>query len=102
MNPHEIEEAMKRMAVSSKPKKIAAILDALPLPVHIDEHFKSPNVSYLWDSQSRPCSSPSGLGNKHMGVWINERLDYIHIVFVTSDVLDYILSNRRNIKTDCP
>ena len=95
MHPDDAVEIIKKLGAGNKPRKIAAVLDTLPLPEHIDKHFKTPGHAYIWDSQPRRCSSPPELDNKHMGVWVNDTLDYVHVVFVSKEVLEYILSKTK-------
>lgn len=89
MNP---EELIKELAASSKPRKVAGVFDTLPLPEHIDKHFKSPGIVYLWDTNVRECKEVPALDGRYMGVWLCDTIPYVHIVLVSKEVLEYIIA----------
>ncbi len=78
-----------------KPVIIAAILTELPLEKEIEEHFKNPDYTYVFELQPRKYKDrPEDL---YMGVWLTENLDYFHLVLVTKEVLLSIVPDENTI-----
>jgi hypothetical protein len=88
----DIQAELDLMMASGKPKIIAARLTSLPLSEHIDVHLRDPSINYLWNLtpiKNSPIETDNGL---HMGIWLTTKIDYVHIIIASKDVLDYYLN----------
>ena len=93
----ELENICERLLKSNKPKIIAAKFSSIKeITEEQHRHFISANKygKYLW--QAHPHEWDDNNKDLHMGVLLDENLNYVHIVFVSTEVLWYIL----NLKGD--
>jgi hypothetical protein len=88
----KIEETIQRLLHNDKPKIIAGKFEnILDLDGEKLKHFRSGNKfgKYVWQTTTHIKDDEyKGL---HMGLLLDEDLNYVHIVFVSTDVLNYIL-----------
>ena len=78
----EIDDMINKWKINGKPSRItASFVEIKDLQeIHID-HFKT--CPYSW----KPMQ-----GNIFGGLWLNDSLEYIHLVLATETVLEYILN----------
>lgn len=88
----ELEAKCNRLLASDKPKIIAASFNKIEdITEEQERHFRSANKfgKYLW--QVQPHTKDDQYKGMHLGVLLDEDLNYVHIVIVSSQVLGYIL-----------
>jgi hypothetical protein len=83
--PPALEALFKKWKDTNKPSKLAASFTKIKdlQPIHI-EHFKE--YEYAW----KPLQ-----GGIWGGIWLNDNIDYIHIVMATTPVVEYILNLKK-------
>ena len=88
----ELEAKCNRLLASDKPKMIAAKFTKIEeITEEQERHFKSANKfgKYLW--QVQPHQKDDQYKGMHLGVLLDENLNYVHLVFASTEVLGYIL-----------
>jgi len=88
-----IEDASQRLLHSNKPKIIAGKFNnILELDGEKLKHFKSTNKlgKYVW--QLKPHDKDDEYKGMHMGLLLDEELNYVHLVFASNEVLNYIMT----------
>lgn len=88
----ELEAKCSRLLASNKPKIIAGKFSKIEdITEEQERHFKSCNKfgKYLW--QVQPHQKDDQYKGMHMGLLLDEDLNYVHIVFASTEVLGYIL-----------
>ena len=84
------EDVVQRLKQSTKPRIIAGKFEnILDLRDEHLKHFGSNDIKYLWKMQLH--DKDDEYKGMHMGLLLDETLNYIHMVFVSPDVLNYIL-----------
>ena len=89
----ELDKICERLLRSDKPKIIAAKFSSIgEITEEQHRHFISANKygKYLW--QVQPHEKDDAYKGMHMGVLLDENLNYVHLVFVSKEVLWYILN----------
>lgn len=83
--PPALEALFQKWKDTKKPSKLAASFTKIEdlQPIHI-EHFKE--YEYVW----KPIQ-----GGIWGGIWLNDNIDYVHIVMATTPVVEYILNLKR-------
>lgn len=90
---NELDKICEQLLRSDKPKIIAAKFSSIEeITEEQRRHFISANKygKYLW--QVQPHERDDNNKDLHMGVLLDETLNYVHIVFVSREVLWYILN----------
>jgi len=84
----EIEACLTRMLQNDKPKIIAGAFrtenDFTPEQI---KHFKT--ATYMW--QLTPHNKEDVYKGMHMGVLMDENLNYVHMVFATFEMMNYTI-----------
>jgi hypothetical protein len=85
--PREFEEMAEKWKKENKPSKVAASFTKVSelQEIHL-KHFR--NAPYLW----KPIN-----GSIFGGLLMDDSLDYIHLVLVNEEVLNYILNLKKEI-----
>lgn len=79
--PKEYEEMAAKWKQANKPSKIVgSFTDILQLNETHLKHFR--NAPYIW----KPMN-----GSIYAGMLMDDNLDYIHLVLVSKEVLEYVL-----------
>lgn len=89
----DLEIICNRLLASDKPKIIAAKFTKIEdITEEQERHFKSSNKfgKYLW--QAQPHMKDDEYKGMHLGLLLDEHLNYVHLVFASSEVLGYILN----------
>jgi hypothetical protein len=88
--PPALEALFQKWKDTKKPSKLAASFTKIEdlQPIHI-EHFKE--YEYVW----KPIQ-----GGIWGGIWLNDNIDYVHIVMATTPVVEYILNLKREGSPD--
>lgn len=83
--PPELEALFKKWMDEKKPSKIAASFTKIEdlQPIHI-KHFKE--YEYAW----KPLH-----GGIWGGIWITDKISYIHLVMATTPVVEYLLNLKK-------
>lgn len=90
----EIEEALDRLLHSGKPCIIAGRFDDVSkLSEKEDKHFKT--AEYLWNLKVH--DKDDDYKGMHMGVLLDENLNYVHIVFGSIEFINQISDNKKLI-----
>jgi hypothetical protein len=85
-----VEDCLNRLLKSDKPKIIAGSFKSKEqLTDEMVKHFSS-NPEYLW--QLYPHDKNDEYKGMHMGVLLDESLNYVHIVFATNEMMNYLLN----------
>lgn len=89
-----LEDICNRLLKSDKPKilvdKISSVEELLQKR-HSQFLDKNRRGDYLW--QVDPHIKDDEYKNMHAGVLLDETLNYVHLSFVSTEVLDYILKS---------
>lgn len=88
----ELEAKCSRLLASNKPKIIVGKFSKIEeITEEQKKHFRSANKfgKYLW--QVQPHQKDDGYKDMHLGVLLDEDLNYVHLVFASTEVLGYIL-----------
>ena len=91
-----MEDKVRQLKESGKPPKIAAVLTSLPLELHIEEHFKNLDFEYAWSTYPIQPSQSKEHAGLFLGLWLSEKIPYIHLVLASEDVLNYVLNLKQN------
>jgi hypothetical protein len=84
----EIEACINRLLASKKPVMLVARFKTVnELEEKHIKHFK--NAEYLWQVQE--LKEEPGL---HLGVLLDEELNYVHIVLASRAVLNYVFDRK--------
>jgi hypothetical protein len=86
----EIESSLQRLLQSGKPAIIvAAFRNEGDFTDQQIRHFKS-SPPYLWNLKLHD--------KEHMGVLMDENLNYVHIVFATNEMMNYTIGLSHEIE----
>ena len=81
-----VERIFQDAKDKGKPSILTVHLNSLPIPEFWDEHFRDKENNYVWKMDSQNIS-----GNEmFVGVWLNEKLPFVWMIAVSSDVMEYI------------
>ncbi len=90
----EIEECADRLLRADKPKRIVGVFNSKEdLSEQQARHFTT--AEYIWNLTPQTIEGP--YKDKFMGLLLDEKLDYVHIVFGSQKFLDYITISKNGI-----
>jgi len=88
MKKEDIESCLDRLLQNDKPKIIAgSFKNKSDFSEEQIKHFKT--AHYMWNLS--PHNKDDKYKGMYMGVLLDENLNYVHIVFATNEMLNYIL-----------
>lgn len=80
----EIEDCIQRLLVCDKPKMVAAVFhDSTELSEEQCKHFAT--AEYLW--QVKPIEKEGPHQGMHVGLLLDENLNYVHLVIATEKMM---------------
>ena len=91
----ELEQIADRLLKSNKPKMIVAGFKDDDINLITEQqvkHFKT--AEYLW--QATPHNKEDNYKGLHMGLLLDENLNYVHIVFASKNFMEYTFELARN------
>jgi hypothetical protein len=91
----ELEQIADRLLKSNKPKMIVASFtdkDINKITESKTQHFKT--AEYLW--QGTPHNKEGNYKGMHMGLLLDENLNYVHIVFASKNFMEWTFELARN------
>jgi len=89
MKKEEIESCLDRLLKNSKPKIIAfSFKDKNDFSEEQIKHFKT--AEYLWNTH--PHDKDDKYKGMYMGVLLDDNLNYVHMVFATNEMVNYIFN----------
>jgi hypothetical protein len=83
----EMSEFCNRLLESEKPKMIVGSFEASDFPLNEEKtkHFET--ADYLWQQAPQKEGEHEG---KCLGVLLDEKLDYVHMVMATQEFIDLV------------